>query len=93
MRKMQDKLPNLLIYVLTLKKQAKSYLLLLRIYLQKISLRAEQQSDSTNKTEEDLIMFDIVNTFSTIVNSNIEIYTRFGQFYDSYYEDEYQKSL
>lgn len=34
-------------------------------------------------------MFDIVDTFSTIVNSNIEIYTKFGQFYDSYYEDEH----
>lgn len=38
-------------------------------------------------------MFDIVNTFSTLVNSNIEIYTSFSQFYDSYREDEHQKSL
>lgn len=75
---MQDELPNLLTYVLTLKKQAKSYLLLLRMYLQKVALRAKQQSDSTNKIEEDLIMFDIVDTFSTIVNSNIDIYTGFS---------------
>lgn len=34
-------------------------------------------------------MFDIVDIFSTIVNSNIDIYTGFSQFYDSYYEDEY----
>lgn len=89
MRKMQEELPTLPTYVLTLKKQAKSYLLLLRMYSQKIALRAKQQSDSTNKIEEDLIMFDIVNTFSTLVNSNIEIYTSFGQFYDSYREDEH----
>lgn len=89
MRKIQDELPNLLIYVLILKKQAKSYLLLLRIYLQKVALYAKQQSDSTNKIEEDLIMFDIVDTFSTIVNLNIDIYTGFGQFYDSYREDEH----
>lgn len=34
-------------------------------------------------------MFNIVDTFSTIVNSNIDIYTGFGQFYDSYREDEH----
>lgn len=34
-------------------------------------------------------MFDILDTFSTIIKSSIELYTRFGQFYNSYLEDKY----
>lgn len=34
-------------------------------------------------------MFDMLDTFSTIVKSSIELYTGFGQFYDSYLEDKY----
>lgn len=90
---MQAKLPYLLIYISTLKKQAKSYLLLIGMYSQKVALRTEQQSDSTNKAKEDLIMFDILDTFGTIIKSSIELYTSFSQFYNSYIEDKYQKTL
>lgn len=38
-------------------------------------------------------MFDILNTFGTIVKSSIELYTSFGQFYNSYLEDKHQKTL
>lgn len=34
-------------------------------------------------------MFDILNTFSIIVKSSIELYTGFRQFYNSYLEDKH----
>lgn len=38
-------------------------------------------------------MFNILNTFGTIVKSSIELYTSFSQFYNSYVEDKYWKTL
>lgn len=71
MRELLLELPNLPTYVSTLKKQAKSYLPLLTMYIKKIPLHVAQQSDTSNKSKEDLILFDIVETFSAIVSSNI----------------------
>lgn len=38
-------------------------------------------------------MFDILDIFGTIVKSSIELYTSFGQFYNSYIEDKHWKTL
>lgn len=38
-------------------------------------------------------MFDMLDIFSTIVKSSIELYTSFSQFYNSYIEDKHQKTL
>lgn len=80
MRELLLELPNLPIYISILKKQAKLYLPLLTIYIKKIPLYTAQQSDASNKSKEDLILFDIVKTFSAIISSNIanSLYLDFG---------------
>lgn len=87
-----NKLDNLLLYVSTLKKQAKSRLPLLRIRSKIIPLKAEKQS--RQKDQELLIIFDPVSLFITIIGSDIRgaIHIGLGEFYDTYLQDELYKT-
>lgn len=78
--------------VSTLKRQAKSRLPLIKIRSKIVPLRAEKQL--RQKSEEQLIMFDLVYIFTTIIGSDIRgsLHIGLGKFYDPYLQDELYKT-
>lgn len=90
--RLKDEVANLLSYISTLKKQAKSRLLLLSLYTKLILLQAEQQS--RQKKEEELVFFNLVRLFTTIIVLDVRraIYIGLSEFYNIYEQDEYQKA-
>lgn len=83
---------SLLSDVSTLKRQAKSRLPLIKMRSKIVPLRAEKQL--RQKSEEQLIIFDLVYIFTTIIGSDIRgsLHISLGEFYDPYLQDELYKT-
>lgn len=92
---LQETVPTLPIYVLTLKKQVLAQLLLLALRKKTIPLEPRQLLSSiSRKSKEDLIFFDPVNLFTRFVGSNIsrQLYLGLSKFYNLHLQDELYKS-
>lgn len=76
----------------TLKRQAKSRLPLIKMRSKIVPLRAEKQL--RQKSEKQLIIFDLVYIFTTIIGLDIRgsLYISLGKFYDPYLQDELYKT-
>lgn len=83
---------NLLACVFTLKKQTIAHLLLIAIRKRKIVLQSVQQS--RQKTEEDLVFFDLIDLFTKFLALDVTrtIHLQIGEFYNSYQQDKLYKS-
>ena len=92
MPELPQKVPTLPKCLSTLKKQTAATLPLLAMRKRSIPLQHTQQS--RQKTEEDLIFFDPVHLFKSVVASNIAntLHIGLGEFHDAHQQDELFKS-
>ena len=94
MPELPQKVPSLLKSLSTLKKQTSAILPPLSMRKRKRSIPLQHTQQSQQKMEEDLIFFDRVDLFKSVVASNIAhtLHLGLGEFYDSHEQNELFKS-